>query len=97
MFQHILIPLDGSKRAEQAIPVAARLARASGEEQIVACDRTRAAHQRASIRVVPCMQCSCTAPPRHFAGPRDLTRLTTACYDRIEHTLQLPESFSLFR
>ena len=30
MFQHILIPLDGSKRAEQAIPVAARIARACG-------------------------------------------------------------------
>jgi nucleotide-binding universal stress UspA family protein len=30
MFQHILIPLDGSKRAERAIPVAARIAHASG-------------------------------------------------------------------
>ena len=30
MFQRILIPLDGSTRAERAIPVAARLARASG-------------------------------------------------------------------
>lgn len=30
MFQHILIPLDGSPRAEQAIPVAARLAHATG-------------------------------------------------------------------
>lgn len=30
MFQHILVPLDGSDGAEQAIPVAARLARASG-------------------------------------------------------------------
>lgn len=30
MFQRILVPLDGSKRAEQAIPLAARLARASG-------------------------------------------------------------------
>lgn len=30
MFQRILIPLDGSRRAEQAIPVAARIARASG-------------------------------------------------------------------
>jgi nucleotide-binding universal stress UspA family protein len=30
MFQHILVPLDGSSRAERAIPVAARLARASG-------------------------------------------------------------------
>jgi len=30
MFRHILIPLDGSQRAERAIPVAARLARASG-------------------------------------------------------------------
>ncbi len=30
VFQHILVPLDGSARAERAIPVAARLARASG-------------------------------------------------------------------
>lgn len=30
MFHHILVPLDGSPRAEQALPVAARLARASG-------------------------------------------------------------------
>ncbi len=30
MFQRILIPLDGSPRAEQAVPVAARIARASG-------------------------------------------------------------------
>lgn len=30
MFQRILVPLDGSKYAERAIPVAARLARASG-------------------------------------------------------------------
>ncbi len=29
MFQHILIPLDGSQSAEQAIPVAARIARAT--------------------------------------------------------------------
>jgi nucleotide-binding universal stress UspA family protein len=29
MFQHILVPLDGSARAEQALPLAARLARAS--------------------------------------------------------------------
>jgi nucleotide-binding universal stress UspA family protein len=30
MFQHLLVPLDGSSRAEQALPVAARLARVSG-------------------------------------------------------------------
>ncbi len=30
MFRHIVIPLDGSPRAEEALPVAARLARASG-------------------------------------------------------------------
>jgi nucleotide-binding universal stress UspA family protein len=30
MFQHILVPLDGSPRAERALPVAARLAQASG-------------------------------------------------------------------
>ncbi|HEU5380990.1 MAG TPA: universal stress protein [Ktedonobacteraceae bacterium] len=29
MFQHILVPLDGSSRAEQVLPVAVRLARAS--------------------------------------------------------------------
>jgi len=30
MFQRILVPLDGSPRAERAIPVAAHIARASG-------------------------------------------------------------------
>lgn len=30
MFQRIIVPLDGSDRAEQAVPVAARLARAGG-------------------------------------------------------------------
>ena len=30
MFKHILVPLDGSGRAEQALPVAAKLAHASG-------------------------------------------------------------------
>jgi len=30
MFERILVPLDGSRRAEQALPLAARLARASG-------------------------------------------------------------------
>ncbi len=29
MFQRILVPLDGSLRAERALPVAARIARAS--------------------------------------------------------------------
>jgi nucleotide-binding universal stress UspA family protein len=36
MFQRILVPLDGSDRAEQAIPVAARIARASGGTVILA-------------------------------------------------------------
>lgn len=30
MFRHILVPLDGSTRAEQALPVAARIARTTG-------------------------------------------------------------------
>ncbi len=30
MFKHILVPLDGSTRAESALPVAARIARAYG-------------------------------------------------------------------
>src|SRR5689334_23295333 len=36
MFQHILVPLDGSSRAEQAIPLAARIARGSGARVILA-------------------------------------------------------------
>jgi nucleotide-binding universal stress UspA family protein len=35
MFKRILVPLDGSIRAEQAIPVAARIARASGGATIL--------------------------------------------------------------
>ncbi len=35
MFQRILVPLDGSTRAESAIPVAARLAKASGGSVIL--------------------------------------------------------------
>lgn len=30
MFKHILVPLDGSERAERTLPIAARIARASG-------------------------------------------------------------------
>lgn len=36
MFQRILVPLDGSMRAERAIPVAARLAQASGGSVMLA-------------------------------------------------------------
>jgi nucleotide-binding universal stress UspA family protein len=36
MFRRILVPLDGSDRAEQAIPVAARIARASGGSIVLA-------------------------------------------------------------
>jgi nucleotide-binding universal stress UspA family protein len=35
MFQNILVPLDGSARAERALPLAARLARASGGKLIL--------------------------------------------------------------
>jgi nucleotide-binding universal stress UspA family protein len=35
MFQRILVPLDGSPRAEQALPVAAWLARASGGSAVL--------------------------------------------------------------
>jgi len=35
MFERMLVPLDGSERAERAIPVAARLARASGGSIVV--------------------------------------------------------------
>src|SRR5690349_6141986 len=30
MFHHILVPLDGSKRSEEALPLAAQLARSTG-------------------------------------------------------------------
>lgn len=35
MFQHILVPLDGSPLAEQSLPVAAQLARASGSSLLL--------------------------------------------------------------
>lgn len=35
MFKRILVPLDGSSRAERALPVAARLARASGGSMVL--------------------------------------------------------------
>jgi nucleotide-binding universal stress UspA family protein len=35
MFKRILVPLDGSRRAEQALPVAARLAQASGARVVL--------------------------------------------------------------
>src|SRR5437763_15795022 len=35
MFQRILVPLDGSARAERALPVAARIARASNGSIVV--------------------------------------------------------------
>jgi nucleotide-binding universal stress UspA family protein len=35
MFKRILVPLDGSERAEQALPVAARMARVSGGSVIL--------------------------------------------------------------
>ena len=35
MFKRILVPLDGSNRAERAIPVAARIARALGGSVIL--------------------------------------------------------------
>ncbi len=35
MFQRIVVPLDGSARAERALPVAARLAHASGGTVVV--------------------------------------------------------------
>jgi len=35
MFKRILVPLDGSTRAESAVPIAARIARASGGSVIL--------------------------------------------------------------
>ncbi len=35
MFQRIVVPLDGSARAEQAVPVAARIARGTGGQVLL--------------------------------------------------------------
>lgn len=47
MFQRMLVPLDGSSRAERALPVAARLAQASGGRK---CQNSE--HDRESSRKV---------------------------------------------
>ena len=44
MFRRILVPLDGSARAERALPMAARLAQASGGLLFL-------------VRVVPLLMC----------------------------------------
>ncbi len=36
MFQHILVPLNGPLRAERALPVAARIAGATGSSLLLA-------------------------------------------------------------
>lgn len=50
MFQHILVPLDGSSRAEQVLPVAARLARAAGAT-IMLLTVVDSAHEAVSYRL----------------------------------------------
>ncbi len=35
MFEHILVPLDGSTRAENALPIAASIARATGSSVVL--------------------------------------------------------------
>jgi len=50
MFQHILVPLDGSSCAEQVLPVAARLARASGAT-IMLLTVVDSAHEAVSYRM----------------------------------------------
>ncbi len=47
MFQRIMVPLDGSARAERAVPVAARIARASHGNILL----VRVANPSASIAV----------------------------------------------
>lgn len=49
MFKRILVPLDGSARAEQAIPVAARIARALGDSVILLRVVTTPVDYRASM------------------------------------------------
>lgn len=76
MFQHILVPLDGSSRAEQVLPVAARLARASGAT-IMLLTVVDSAHEAVSYRL---------AGP--YMSPNTIERDLTAAQHYLDEVVQ---------
>lgn len=61
MFQHILVPLDSSKRAENALPVAASIARSTGATLLL-------------LRVAPLPTDAPLYALEPFASPEEVSR-----------------------
>lgn len=73
MFRHILLPLDGTRQAEQALPVAARLARAT-EGEVILMQVIDPAH------TLPGMRLSMTMEERITAGRSYLEQVRKRAY-----------------
>jgi nucleotide-binding universal stress UspA family protein len=81
MFHHILVPLDGSSRAEQAIPVAARLAHTSGGTVVL-------------LRAAALPPALVTYPP---AGPGTIPTIIDADFEKVKNYLQHMTSLDSLR
>lgn len=93
MFQRILVPLDGSSRAERALPVAARIARASGGSVHLLHIITHPVDAAAYL-MQPSEETEQTLDRRHAKAADYLTRITTDsdALDGVPTTMEVADS-----